>query len=353
MAYTDLTPEQLQGVEAALLAPPPPSLRQNAVVPGSPESNLLAAAKGGLFGNAGKYVERFLQNRPASVGLPVENQVSLAAQSGMFGRAGRVVDLFAREQAKNNAAQRAQEASAALSSINPLDPQYYQKVTALQQQYGPAFTEPVVQQAAQLGRAQREEATQAVSRQKSEADKEREARAAAFLRQANPDQIEALWAADPRLASKVSSFADAREKEVQKASELAASVPQHLLKDVDVTNPHKVAPVVESFRRSLPPVLKNADFNSLQGLVDTAEKWQKAADTFKTDAKNTSAADEASNLAEQLGAMLNTSGKPLADAQIREIAKVRDKITNPLDKYKPTAADVARPDVQRLIQSLR
>lgn len=286
MPISDLTSDQLESLTRALYAPPPPSL------------------------------------------AATQDEFPLA----MFSSSQKFIDQLGKIQRAREESMLQTQAASALNQINPLDPEYDNKIRQVAMQFGPeTFASPPVQHILSLSDRQR---NQMASMQEQQQKAAREATLDAsfkFLNSADENQLDQFMQEYPDMARELAPVMDKRFEDLIRSRTQLSQLPEHLqegLTDANgVPNPTKVAIKVKEFNESFQgPLGKVADLARKRRLVELAKKWQAipASDTSET------ANDSRTSLVDEITAEL---GQPevVSDSTIRGILRDAPRLAGPKD----------------------
>lgn len=274
-------------------------------------------------------IEDIFQPQPQSM----PQSMTMAGAPPLLGRTGNFMDQFARIQNQRAQEQASMQAAQMIGSLAPLDPQYDEKVQAIQTQFPMVFgTQPVQSalrrslQARESGRKQTEESTQqqstvnaikeidaldptdadletkltdiqgrfpnvlssspvqsAIRRTLAKRDvemKKAESQAKAdtlrFINKATPEQLATLANEQPEIASVFNKEIERRSQALAEADSLIKSLPLAVAETVDRTDPIAVKKAVEEFKRRVPlPLAKIKESPDQMALaVDYAKQIQ-------------------------------------------------------------------------------
>lgn len=225
MALIDLTPEQLNLVENALVAPPPPTFQEQMI---SPE--LRARAASGMLGSAGRFIEQ------------------MAKEQEKKAEEGRVASL-------------AQEAA----SISPLDPEYDIKVRQLSVRDPAAFATAAVQQALNLGDAARKQAIEQIQYQQ----------AGQIFNLPSEERQQLLRSGNPIAFKNLPLLQKAEEMDVS-TQEALSEIPEFARPTGDLS-PARAKLEAKKFENTLPPALRKVKgLENRQYAAELANRWMKA-----------------------------------------------------------------------------
>lgn len=302
MAYTDLTPQQLNALSSRFFPAPPASV--------APQPQF-------------------------------DEATMLAAQAGIFGGAGRLLQQFDRQAAQLKEEELVNRATQEINSINPLDPQYYEKVQQVQSRYAPVFSARPVQENLRLGVAQRREAEQLMEEQSKAQAEQREAGIGAAIRKADAGELEQFIQEDPVTAMKMAPQIASRESKLADAEILASTVPSHVLTGIDRTNPLEVKKKVAAFKQSLPPLMQKLDNPaSMAEAVALAEQWDAINRKMANKDYEVTEDDSAALTAIQSGLETIFGGANVQSPDA--ILKAKDKIVDQRNAYNTKA----RPEIK-------
>lgn len=299
MALIDLTPEQLNLVENALVAPPPQTFQEQMI---SPELRARAA-------------------------------------SGMLGSAGRFIEQMAREQERKAEESRISRLAQEAASINPLDPDYDAKVKQIAMRDPAAFATAPVQQALNLGDATRKQAME-----------QAQYRQAGQLFNLPPEQRqEALRSGNPLAFKNLPLLQKAEEMDV--ATEEALSQLPEFARPTENLSPARAKLELKKFESTLPPVLRKVQgLENRQYAVQLAKQWeaaQKKDETLKKSRELPENGFESDRLLNELTVALGgdpsktTISEETARALVPHYSKFYQE--EPKPKMNPLVLDIADP----------
>ena len=234
MALYDLTPEQLNSVAQAINAPPPPSL------------------------------------------MAPQSETPLA----MFSSSQRFIDQLGKMQKARDEAQRQNEAASAINQINPLDPDFDNKVKDVAMRFGPdAFASSPVQHVLSLSDRQRTTARKMQEDEQKAAQKNMLDVSFRFLKSADENQLGQFVEQFPDAARELAPVMDKRFEELSSARTQLSQLPEHLHGDLLDANkvpvPAKVSAKFKEFNDSFEgPLGKVANLQTKRRLVDLARRWK-------------------------------------------------------------------------------
>lgn len=288
MPISDLTSDQLESLTQALYAPPPPSL----------------AAQ--------------------------EDKYPLA----MMSSSQRFIDQLEKMQKEREESMLQTQAASALDQINPLDPEFDNKVRQVAMQFGPkAFASSPVQHVLSLSDRQRTRAEDLMEKQQKKVKEATMDASFQFLRTANEDQLDQFVQQYPDMAREFAPALDKRFNDLTNARTQISQLPEHLRMDVIDENetpiPNKVAAKLREFNESFEgPLGKVASLERKRSLVKLAKEW----DAIPKDDESEEAADRRTDLVDQITAELGKD-ESVSDSTIKGILLDAPKLTAPPNPY--------------------
>lgn len=283
MALYDLTPEQISSVAQAIYAPPPPSLA-------APQSE---------------------------------------SPTAMFSSSQRFIDQLGKMQKARDEAQRQNEAASAINQINPLDPDFDNKVKDVAMRFGPdAFASSSVQHVLSLSDRQRSAATKMQENEQKAAQKNMLDVSFRFLKSADENQLGQFVEQFPDAARELAPVMDKRFEDLTAARTQLSQLPEHLHGDLLDANkvpvPAKVSAKLKEFNDSFEgPLGKVANLQTKQKLADLARQWKALpeADTEQRDA-----------LVGDITSLLDAPD-PVSDSTIKNILSEASRLAAPVNPY--------------------
>lgn len=286
MAISDLTSGQLESLTQALYAPPPPSLT-------APQD---------------------------------EYPLAMLSSSQKF------IDQLGKMQKAREESRLQTQAASALNQINPLDPEYDNKVRQVAMQFGPeAFASSPVQHILSLTDRQRRQIDDLQEKQQKAAKEATLDASFKFLRSADENQLDQFVQQYPDMARELAPTLDKRFEELTKSRTQLSQLPEHLQAGLidanNVPNPTKVATRLKEFNESFQgPLGKVADLARKRRLVDLAKKWQAIPASDESEAANDSRASLVDDITAELG-----ESELVSESTIRGILRDAPRLIGPKD----------------------
>lgn len=286
MPISDLTSEQRESVMRSLYAPPPDSL------------------------------------------TPPQDEYPLA----MLSSSQKFIDQLGKMQKEREESRLQTQAASALNQINPLDPEYDNKVRQVAMQFGPeAFASSPVQHILSLTDRQRRQIDDLQEKQQKAAREATLDASFKFLRSADENQLDQFVKQYPDMARELAPTLDKRFVELTQARTQLSQLPEHLQAGLidanNVPNPTKVATRLKEFNESFQgPLGKVADLSRKRRLVDLAKKWQAIPASDESEAAN----DRRASLVDDITAELGES-ELVSESTIRGILRDAPRLAGPKD----------------------
>jgi len=291
---------------------------------------------------------------PTVTGAAPDDAMTALGGSGMLGDAGRFIANLSRLQEARRQEQEAASVATEIGALNPLDENYDQRVTEIQNRAPMAFATRPVQAAWQRSQRAKGEFARQQEKEARQMNEQRKLQAQQFVRKASPEQLAQLEEEMPDIAAAIGPDMEKRIGALGEAETLYQQLPPAVRVKVDPNNPLAVKKAVNQFQQKVPAVFGKIKSNpdEMMNAIGAAERVKALLDKQKQDgyAPPQSEYDEIAALQEGLETTLGQRS-PNLDAIIQAKPLVE---SDPLSDLNPLGSDGGiKPWVQDYVNSIR